>query len=591
MYKLKKTVQGCLFLCCIIYFLICFLKDRNMKKIILLYNVLYLFFGITLAQNNKIFYSESNRSAVNQVFQFAQSGTCKDWVDGVPSNATLYLWIPERCKQLRGLLILGANVPEHMLVGHTAIRKVCADNNLGIIWSTPSFMNFRKSTTNDGKILNMSLECKTTVNFLQQLLNGLAQKSGYPEVATVPWLPMGESAHLLMVDALIEQSPERCMAGIFIKNNHLPPNNRDVPALVAFGTAQEWGQDKIDIRTRWNDVDGAYKKIVSERKKNPNWPLSYIIDGSSGHFDCSQKLVKYFADYIDLVSKFRLSDDGSPTLKPVQLKNGFLAHMPISDCYDKPVMAYLNAKSDETEIPWFFDKESAIEAQSFARINWKAATQLPAFVDNSGNVAPFSFNGISKLIPTDMGSDGITFSFKPIMLDEIPSNFVIGAGEKLEKTKNAPTLVWLCGQFKPIGNNQFRVSLDRMYPNMTSYLGVHQNGNDTIRTVFQPGGLTIPKNNTGKTQNISFEKIQDVTVGNKSVRLVASSDSGLEVNYYVVAGPAIIENDKLIFTKIPPKSKFPITVTVAAWQWGRAAEPPIKMAEIFKQDFSIKNVK
>ena len=562
-----------------------------MKKNILLCSVLFLLYGFALAQNNIKVNLESNRSPVNQVFQFEQTGTCKNWADGATSNATLYLWIPESCMQLRGLLIMGANVPEHMLVGHTAIRKVCADNNLGIIWSTPSFMNFKKSTTSDGSILNMALEYKTTVDFLQQLLNGLAEKSGYPEVSTVPWLPMGESAHLLMVDALMEQRPERCMAGIFIKNNHLPPKNRLIPTLVAFGTAQEWGQDKIDIRTRWNDVDGAYKKILSERKKNPNWPLSYIIDGSSGHFDCSEKLVNYFANYIDKVAKLRLSDDGIPTLKPVQLNKGFLASMPISDFYDKPVTAYFNAQSDETALPWFFDKESAIEAQSFARINWKAATQLPAFVDDNGIVSPFTFNGISKLIPIDMGSDGITFSFKPVLLEEIPSNFAIGAGEKLAKTNNEPTLEWLCGQFKPIGNNKFRVSLDRMYPNMTSYIGVHQNGNETIRTVFQPGGLTIPKNNTGQIQKITFEKIKDVIVGTKSVKLNASSDAGLEVNYYVVSGPAIIEDDKLIFTKIPPKSKFPITITVAAWQWGKVAEPQIQMAEIIKQSFKIKSTK
>lgn len=562
-----------------------------MKKNILFCTILFLLSLITVAQSNKIVDQESNRSAVNQVFQFEQSGTCNDWADGSPSNATLYLWIPEKCVQLRGLLIMCANVPEHMLVGHTAIRKVCADNNLGIIWSTPTFMNFKKTTTSEGSILNMALEYKTTVDFLQQLLNGLADKSGYPEVATVPWLPMGESAHLLMVDALMEQRPERCMAGIFIKNNHLPPKNRDIPTLVAFGTAQEWGQDKIDIRTRWNDVEGAYKKVVAERKKNPNWPLSYIIDGSSGHFDCSEKLVSYFANYIDLVAKFRLSDDGSPTLKPVQLNKGFLASMPIFESYDKPVLAYPNAQSDDTALPWFFNKESAVQAQSFARINWKAATQLPAFLDASGNVAPFSFNGISKLIPTDMGSDGITFSFKPVVLDEIPSNFAVGAGEKLAKTKNEPTLEWVCGQFKPIGNNQFRVSLDRMYPNMTSYMGVRQIGDETIRTIFQPGGLTIPKNNNGQIQKITFEKIKDVTDGTKSVPLIATSDSGLEVNYYVVSGPAIVEKDKLIFTKIPPKSKFPITVTVAAWQWGRAAEPQIKMAEIIKQSFKIKSTK
>jgi hypothetical protein len=148
-------------------------------------------------------------------------------------------------------------------------------------------------------------------------------------------------------------------------------------------------------------------------------------------------------------------------------------------------------------------------------------------------------------------------------------------------------LEWVCGQFKPIGNNKFRISLDRMYPNTTSYLGVRQQGNDSIRSIFQPCGLTLSKNNSGKPQKITFEKIPDVEAETKSIELVATSDSGLPVEFYVVAGPAIIENGKLIFTKIPPKAKFPLAVTVAAWQWGRANEPKIKMAEIVKQKFNI----
>ena len=45
-----------------------------------------------------------------------------------------YLWIPEDCKKLRGILVLCANVPEMMLSGHERIRKVCRDNDLGIVW-------------------------------------------------------------------------------------------------------------------------------------------------------------------------------------------------------------------------------------------------------------------------------------------------------------------------------------------------------------------------------------------------------------------------------------------------------------------------
>ena len=533
---------------------------------------------------------ESKRSPVNQVFQFMQTGTCTAWADSSKTNATLYLWIPENCRKLRGLLIMCTNVPEHMLVGHAAIRKACEDNDMGIIWSTPTFMNFRK-TTKDNKTLNMALEYKTTVDFLQQLLNKLADTSGYAEVATVPWLPMGESGHLLMVDALLECTPQRCMAGIFIKNNHLPPRNREVPTLVAFGTAQEWGQDKVDIRTRWNDVKTAYEGILIQRKQNPNWPLSYIIDGSSGHFDCSEKLANYFANYIDLVAKDRLSSDGSPKLNPVKLENGFLADMPVPGHENHPVIACSDTKTESEAFPWFFDKQSAQEAQSFAAINWKAATQIPAFLNDSGKVTWFIFNGISKLIPTDLGEDGLTFSVKPVLLEKIPANFAVGAGEKLAQTAGTPCLEWVCGQFKPIGNNKFRISLDRMYPNMTSYLGVRQKGNDTIREIFQPGGLTLPKNNSGKSQKNSFNKIDDVKSGTKSVSLVATSDSGLPVEFYVVAGPAVIENKKLIFTKIPPRTKFPVAVTVAAWQWGQSKEPKIKMAEIIKQTFFIRENK
>ncbi|MEI8086732.1 MAG: hypothetical protein WCG93_11010, partial [Paludibacter sp.] len=480
-----------------------FIKMKIHIKIQLLFVFCWFVF-----QTNAQETPESKRSPVNQVFQFMQSGTCTAWADSSKTNATLYLWIPESCKKLRGLVIMCTNVPEQMLVGHAAIRKTCEANDLGIIWSTPSFMNFRKSVR-DGKSLNMALEYKTTVDFLQQMLNGLGESSGYTEVATVPWLPMGESGHLLMVDALMENSPERCMAGIFIKNNHLPPKNREVPTLVAFGTAQEWGQDKVDIRTRWNDVSAAYEGVLNQRKQNPNWPLSYIIDGSTGHFDCSEKLANYFANYIDLVAKVRLSDDGSAKLKPVNLKTGFLADMPVPGHENHSVVGYADAKAN-TALPWFFDKKSASEAQSFAAINWKAATQIPAFVNDSGKVAPFIFNGISKLIPTYMGDDGITFSVKPVLLDKIPSNFAVGAGEKLAQTSGTPLLEWVCGQFTPIGNNKFRIVLDRTWPATANYLGVRQAGNDSVRSIFQPCGLTLPKNNSGKAQKISFEKIPDI---------------------------------------------------------------------------------
>jgi len=548
------------------------------KYCILTITALYCFINYISAQT-----PESLRSPQNQVFQFMQSATCTEWADSSKTNATAYLWIPEQCTRLKGLLIMCTNVPEHMLVGHAAIRKVCADNNLGIIWSTPSFMNFRK-TVKDGKTLNMALEYGTTVQFLQRLLNGLAATSGYEEVATVPWLPMGESGHLLMVDALMEQSPDRCIAGIFIKNNHLPPHNRVTPTLTIYGSSQEWGQDKVDMRLRWNGIDKDYQSILTQRKQNPNWPLSYVIDGTSGHFDCSEKIVQYMATYIDAVTKARLTDNNN--LKPLILADGFLADLPVPGHENKPIKKYNAADTAYISSPWYINTALAQQAQTIARINWKASTQLPAFQLADGTVAPFIFNGISKVVPVQTEEDGITFSVKGIMLAQMPDSFIT-AKEPLPAVKEAPVTEWVSGQFKPLGNNRFQIMLDRSWPSTANYIGVRQKGNDSLRAIFQPGGLTLPRNTQGKPQKITFNPIADVKAGTKSIELTASSDAGLPVQFFVVAGPAIIENNKLIFTAIPPKTKLPVAVTVAAWQWGKA-NPAIKMADIVKQTFYVK---
>jgi hypothetical protein len=136
-------------------------------------------------------------SPENQVFQFSASGVNDTWPDGPESKGTLYLWIPETCTKLRGVVIMATNVPEHRLVGHAAIRRACAEQDLGLIWSVPTFWNFAKPAKGREDL---------QVAFFQRLLDQLAITSGYSELARVPWLPIGESGHLLMVCGLVIQS-------------------------------------------------------------------------------------------------------------------------------------------------------------------------------------------------------------------------------------------------------------------------------------------------------------------------------------------------------------------------------------------------
>ena len=527
-------------------------------------------------------------SPVNQVFQFAYTSTCTAWSDGSKNTASSYLWIPEHCKRVRGLLILCSNVPEHMLVGHPAIREVCAANDLGIVWNVPSFMNWAKQQPGQRK---MSEEYQTIVGFLQQQLDGLAKLSGYEEIATVPWLPMGESGHLIMVDALVEASPGRCIAGMWIKNSHLPPKNRTTPALVVYGTAQEWGQEKTDIRTKWNEVSKGYEGVLNQRRMNPNWALSYVLDGTSGHFDCAEGLTKYLARYIDLAARARLSEDGTPTLKPLQIETGVVADLPVPGHEGQPVLPAADAK---VPLPWFFNEAQAHEAQLFGAINWQAQTQLPAFLDDSGEVLPFAFNGIQKLKPLVMEADGVTFTIRGKVLDQIPENFE-HAGEKLAQAPGAPEVEWLCGPIEPLGLGKFRIALDRCWigGSSTCYLAVRHKGTDSIRAVVQPGHLDVRalRNTEGKPQKITFDLIPEVWAGTESVVLSASSDAGLPVSFFVIAGPAVVRDGKLMFSQIPPRTRFPIEVTVGAWQWGRHDGELVQTAEVVTQSVRIQAAK
>ena len=532
--------------------------------------ILLLAFVVTAAAADDMAGSSFNaggRSPENQVFQYkVQVG-----------NDIGYLWIPDNCKRVRGLLILCPTVPEELIVGWPSIRKACAENNLGILWSVRSFWYWSgKPPAGD-----TSSPAIWSINSLQKMLDGLAQTSGYPEIATVPWLPMGESAHLNMVKALVDNKPERCFAAITVKNANCP-QNREVPILLTEGTAQEWSQPKGDLRTSWNSVQGSYNVICGMRRDHPNWPMSELVEAGSGHFNCTNRMADYFAMYIGLAAKARLSDDGSPTLKPVNMSKGFLAPLPIPGHENAAVIP--DTPDADQAAPWFFDEASAKEAQEIAHIDWTAKTQLPMVVSSSTcAVKPWSNNGVTQIDVTT-SSD---FSLDSVFLDSLPDGFV-GAGGPLAKSSVKPVIEWLCGPMVPLGDGKFRIALDRTWKIAgIPCLIVRADAVDGIRYSNQPITVNLLENKEGNKQVISFEKVDDVRAGTISVPLSAKSDSGLPVSFYIDHGPAIVKDGKLVFTPIPPQSTFPVEVEVVAWQWGSNVDPKVQTADLAKQTFHI----
>jgi len=100
--------------------------------------------------------------------------------------------------------------------------------------------------------------------------------------------------------------------------------------------------------------------------------------------------------------------------------------------------------------------------------------------------------------------------------------------------------------------------------------------------------LNIPlANKDGADQTITFDAPDKVTYGTKSLALKATSSSGMPVSYYVREGPAYVEGNTLRFVPLPPRAKFPVKVTVVAWQYGRSIEPKVKSAEPVERTFLI----
>ena len=527
-------------------------------------------------------------SPENQIFQFITTETFTPTSD--PSmrktTATAYLWIPPACHRVRGVLVLGQNVPEQWLVGHPAIRAACTDCDLAIMIASPTFKMADVGGYSAGP--NREGRDREHGEFVQQILSSLAAKSGYSELISAPWLPIGESQHLVVPTALTSGFPDRCIAGIQLKDGLWHGlRSAQVPFLVASGTAAEWDLPKQNIFTVWKTkATSDFNKHGTMRKDHPDWPGSLLIEGGSAHFSCTEAMAQFIALYIRSAAKARLSTDGSDNLRPINLDGGYVAGLPIPGATPLPPIRYKDCTPEQKGLPWYFDEACAKAAYDMANINWNAQSQLPVFADASGQAIPFNPKGITGPLPITMDDDGITFTLSAMFLDQLPEYFVEG-GSAIGHAAGQPAIEWLCGPFIPLGNNRFQVALDRYARRPNGYVRVWHPGNETYRLSMNPGRIDLVANKAGKPQTITFDAIADVKASAKEILLHATSDSGLPVRFFVLAGPAEIHGDRLVFTPVPARSKMPLTVTVAAWQWGRAAEPAVQTAEIVERSFNI----
>ena len=183
-------------------------------------------------------------------------------------------------------------------------------------------------------------------------------------------------------------------------------------------------------------------------------------------------------------------------------------------------------------------------------------------------------------------ADGLTFHLKGVFTDSLRSSF------SDDHASGEIHVDRICGPAEKVNDTTFAVRFYRMgmYNKRRTndiWLLASQKGDTHYKSAVQQLTMRIPyRNRAGRRQHILFPGLDDVEAGTTAVELHAVSDCGLPVYYYVKEGPAEIVGGKVMLSELPPRAKYPVKVTVVAWQYGIGGK--VATAEPVERSFYIK---
>ena len=496
------------------------------------------------------------------------------------AHPSAYLWIPENCKQVRAVIVGQHNMTEETIFEHSGFRENMAKLGIAEIWITPG-IDQRWDVTKD------------TQQIFETMMKNLSEISGYTELEFAPVIPIGHSAMATYPWNFAAWNPERTLAVLSIHGDsprtHLTGYGRanldwgtrtieGIPSLMVMGE-DEWWEDRLITSFDY-------------RREYPNAPLSFLADAGHGHFDISDELIDYLSLFLKKAVEYRLpkhsSSDIPVQLIPVEAKNGWLADRWRKN--EKPTAeaaSYDKYEGDKHHAFWYFDKEMADATEKYYA-NERGKTEQYIGFEQKGKLITFNPKSHVRMSPSfQPEADGVTFHLKAVYTDTLRNEY------SKEHSTRPIRMSRICGPVEVVNDTTFTVRFYRMgldNPKRTGgiCLMASVKQDHKYRSAVQQVEIRIPyRNKEGIPQRIIFPKLSDVKASVKEITLKGTADSGLPVYYYVKEGPAEIKGDKLVLTKIPPRAKFPVKVTVVAWQYGRSGEPKVQTAEAVEQSFYI----
>lgn len=469
-----------------------------------------------------------------------------------PAAPQAFLWIPEKAVRVHGIVVGMHNMQEEGILEHPRFREALAELGLAEVWITPG--------------LDPLFDPKTRAyEQLSAALSALAEVSGYSEIATVPLVPLGHSAYASYPWNFGAWHPERTLAMLSIHGDapmtHLTgcgrPNldwkDRDIagiPGLMVMGE-YEWWEERLTPALR-------YRALHEEAA------VSFLADAGRGHFDHSEALISYLALFLKKAVAQRCNPDGS--LRKIQVRQGHLKERWYPQAPSVEAAPYSEYKGNKEEAFWYFDAEMAEETERYYA---RERAKIPRKIRLAVNGKP-----VGDDFKVHLGQTGDTVVVKAFFEEG-------GAAVAVER---------ICGPVEKWNDTTFvvafyRMGLENKKRTNDIWLVAQQDADSVHKSAVQQLNLkfTYPIR-TGQVQNIQFPRISNVRRGTQYLHLRAKTDSGLSVRYYVKEGPAKFESGRLYLTEIPPRSRFPIRVTVVAWQYGDAV---YRTAEAVERSFFI----
>jgi hypothetical protein len=373
----------------------------------------------------------------------------------------------------------------------------------------------------------------------------------------------------------------------------------------------DWGNRTIDgipglmVMGEYEWLEGRLEPALKFRAEHPAAPIAMLAEPGRGHFDVSDDLIRYLIMFIRKAAEARLpatSPDGTPpVLKPVDPKEGWLVERwHLNQPRDIAPAPYAEYKGDRQQAFWAFDKEMAFATQNYRANQIGKLPQLLGFVQD-GKIVPQTATHNQVTLQFEPMADGITFKVAATYLGQVEagsSNLArwtgLPAGTPLgHATGGGPiSISCITGHVKKVADDTFAVSLNRADSTVDRrandvWLLASQPGDEKYKSILQQALMHVKPNAAGADQHITFPDIPSQTAGSPPLKLAATSDAGTKVSYYVREGPAEIDGDTLTFTPIPPRARFPMEVTVVAWQWGRSGNPQLKTAAPVERTFEL----